>query len=74
MRLRHESILDLIDQVASVVPGGAAALDDLERRLASSVERPEPRQQATVYLRGLLSPAERNNSGPLADISGDATP
>ena len=65
---------DLVDQDAAVVPGGAASLDDLERRLAPYFERAEPRQRAMAYLRGLLSPAERKNSWPLAEISGDATP
>ena len=70
----HESTSDLVDQDASVVPGGAAYLHDLERRLAPYFERTEPRQRAMAYLRGLLSPAERKNSWPLAEISGDATP
>jgi hypothetical protein len=34
MSLRHESSLDLADQDASVVPGGATYLHDIERRLA----------------------------------------
>jgi SRSO17 transposase len=74
MILMHESPLDLADQDASVVPGGAAYLHDLERRLAPYFERTEPRQRAMAYLRGLLSPAERKNSWQLADVSGDATP
>jgi SRSO17 transposase len=57
-----------------VVPGGAAYLDDIERRLAPYFERAEPRQRAMAYLRGLLSPAERKNSWQLAEVSGDATP
>jgi SRSO17 transposase len=65
---------DPVDQEASVVPGGAAYLNDLERRLARYFERTEPRQRAMAYLRGLLSPAERKNSWQLAEISGDATP
>ena len=74
MRLLHESPPDLVDQDASVVPGGAAYVNDLERRLARYFERTEPRQRAMAYLRGLLSPAERKNSWQVADISGDATP
>src|SRR5918992_1327107 len=74
MILMHESTLDLADQDASVVPGGAAYLTDIERRLAPYFERAEPRQRAIAYLRGLLSPAERKNSWQLAEISGDATP
>ena len=74
MILMHESTLDLADQDASVVPGGAAYLHDIERRLASYFERTEPRQRAMAYLRGLLSPAERKNSWQLAEVSGDTTP
>jgi SRSO17 transposase len=74
MMVLHESALDLADQEASVVPGGAAYVHDLERRLARYFERTEPRQRAMAYLRGLLSPAERKNSWQLAEISGDATP
>jgi SRSO17 transposase len=74
MMLMHGSTPDLVEQDASVVPGGAAYLHDLERRLAAFFERAEPRQRAMAYLRGLLSPAERKNSWQLAEISGDATP
>jgi SRSO17 transposase len=74
MMLIHGSTPDLVDQDAAVVPGGAAYLHDLERRLAPYFERTEPRQRAMAYLRGLLSPAERKNSWQLAEISGDATP
>jgi DDE superfamily endonuclease len=74
MMLRHGSTPDLVDQEASVVPGGAAYLHDLERRLAPYVERTEPRQRAIASLRGLLSPAERKTSWQWAASSGDATP
>jgi SRSO17 transposase len=74
MMLMNESTPDLVDQDASVVPGGAAYLHDIERRLAPYFERTEPRQRAMAYLRGLLSPAERKNSWQLAEMSGDATP
>jgi SRSO17 transposase len=62
------------DQDVTAVQGGAAYLPDIERRLAPDVERAEPRQRALASLRGLLSPAERQNSWPLAAVSGDATP
>jgi len=74
MILMHESTPELVDQDASVVPGGAAYLHDIERRLAPYFERTEPRQRAMAYLRGLLSPAERKHSWQLAEVSGDATP
>jgi SRSO17 transposase len=56
------------------VQGGVASLHDIERRLAPSCERAEPRQRALAYLRGLLSLAERKNSWQLAEVRGDATP
>jgi SRSO17 transposase len=68
------STASLVDQDQSVVPGGAAYLNDLERRLAPYFERAEPRQRAMAYVRGLLSPAERKNSWQLAEVSGDTTP
>jgi SRSO17 transposase len=74
MIVMHESTAELVDQDRAVVPGGAAYLHDIERRLAPYFERAEPRQRAMTYLRGLLSPAERKNSWQLAEISGDATP
>jgi hypothetical protein len=64
----------LVDQDRSVVPGGAAYLNDIERRLAPYFERTEPRQRAMAWVRGLLSPAERKNSWQLAEVSGDTTP
>lgn len=70
----HKSTPDLAEQDASVVPGGAAYLHDIERRLAPYFERTEPLQRAMAYLRGLLSPAERKNSWQLAEVSGDTTP
>src|SRR4029453_434672 len=50
-------------------PGGLAFLSDIERRLAPCFERAEPRQRVMASLRGLLSPAERTHSWPLADVS-----
>jgi SRSO17 transposase len=74
MILMQASPPDLSDQDASVVPSGAAYLDDIERRLAPYFERAEPRQRVMAYLRSLLSPAERKNSWQLAEVSGEATP
>jgi SRSO17 transposase len=70
----HASLSELIDPEASVVPGGAASLDEIERRLAPYCARAEPRQRAMADRRGLLSPAERQTSGQWADVRGDATP
>jgi SRSO17 transposase len=74
MRLLHESTRCLVDQDESGSPGGAAYLNDIERRLAPYFERPEPRQRALADLRGLLSPAERKNSWQLAEVSVNDTP
>jgi len=63
-----------MDPDAAAVYGGAAYVADIERRLAPSFERAEPRQRAMAYLRGLLSPAERKNRWQLAEVSGDTTP
>jgi hypothetical protein len=70
----HESLSELSDQDASVVPGGVAYLAEIERRLAPYFERAAPRQRVMASRRGLLSPAERKNSWPLAAVRGDATP
>jgi SRSO17 transposase len=63
-----------LDQDVPVVQGGTAYVADIERRLAPSFARAEPRQRAMAYLRGLLSPAERKNSWQVAEVSGDTTP
>jgi SRSO17 transposase len=62
------------DQDVLAIHGGAAYLNDIERRLAPYFMRTEPRQRALAYLRGLLSPAARKNSWQLAEVMGDATP
>ena len=74
MMLMMEPWAPCVDEDVSAVQGGAAYLTDIERRLAPYVERAEPRQRALAYLKGLLSPAARKNSWPLAEIGGDATP
>jgi predicted metal-dependent phosphoesterase TrpH len=63
-----------VDQAVSVAQGGTASLTDIERRLAPYFERAEPRRHAMAYRRGMLSPAERQNSWQLAEARGDATP
>src|SRR6266850_1268705 len=74
MMLMHEAIPGLVDQDVSAVQGGGASVSEIERRLAPYVARAEPRQRAMASRQGLLSPAERTNSGPVAEVSGDATP
>lgn len=56
------------------VQGGPASVADIERRVAPSVQRVEPRQRAIAYLPGRLSPAARQHRWPLAAVRGDTTP
>jgi len=63
-----------VDQDLSAVQGGAADGPAVERRLAPSVERAEPRQRAMAALQGRLRPAEPKHRWPLAAVSGDPTP
>jgi hypothetical protein len=63
-----------LDQDVSVVQGDPAARDAMARRLRPSCKRSEPRQRAMADRRGWLSPAERTNRWPRADVTGDATP
>jgi SRSO17 transposase len=62
------------DEAANMVQGGLAYLADIERRLGPYFARSESRQRALAYLRALLSPAGRQNSWQLAEVSGEATP
>lgn len=48
--------------------------DDLTQCLAPRFARPEARQQASDYLRGLLSPVERKNGWQLAELLGHSAP
>ena len=59
-----------VDEVAAWAAGLAA----MHARMASRFTRPEPRQRALAYLKGLLSPVERKNGWQLAEYAGDATP
>jgi SRSO17 transposase len=56
------------------VRGWADELDAVGARLSCRFARSEPRRRAVVYLRGLLSGAERKNGWQLAEEAGDATP
>jgi SRSO17 transposase len=58
----------------SVVQGGTTDVTDIARRLGPSVARAETRQRVRTSRRGRLSPAERNNSWPWAEETGEATP
>ena len=52
----------------------ARGLEDVMDRIGARFGRVEPRRRGLAYLRGLLSPAERKNGWPLAEIAGDRTP
>jgi SRSO17 transposase len=56
------------------VQGWAAYLTDMAQRLGPYFARAETRQRVMTYLRGLLSPAERNNSWQMAEVTGETTP
>jgi SRSO17 transposase len=74
MTQRMESTTAPTGQEISVVQGWAAYLTDIAQRLGPYVARAETRQRVMTYLRGLLSPAERNNSWQMAEVTGDTTP
>jgi len=52
----------------------AVGLEKVLERIGPRFARSEPRVRAGVYLRGLLSAAERKNGWTLAEQAGDATP
>jgi SRSO17 transposase len=52
----------------------ASALDPVATRIGKRFPRAEPRQRATAYLRGLLSPIARKNSWQLAEQAGEEPP
>jgi SRSO17 transposase len=49
-------------------------LEQVQDRLGELFVRPEPRQQAGLYLEALLSSAERKNGWQLAEQIGDVRP
>jgi SRSO17 transposase len=54
--------------------GWAHGLEAVAERISRHFPRSEPRERATAYLRGLLSPVERKNGWQLAEQAGDETP
>src|SRR6478735_3515925 len=52
----------------------AAALGEVQRRLAPRFLRAEPRRRARAYVLGLLGDAERKNGWQLAEAAGEAPP
>jgi hypothetical protein len=62
------------DATASTIEGGRAYMADMARRLAPDVARSGSRQRALASLQGLLSEAERQHSGHVAEVCGEPTP
>jgi SRSO17 transposase len=62
------------DVTVAEVVDWAVGLDQVLERIGPRFARAEPRARAGVYLRGLLSAAERKNGWTLAEQAGDATP
>ena len=62
------------DVTVAEVVDWAVGLDQVLERIGPRFARSEPRARAGVYLRGLLSAAERKNGWTLAEQAGDARP
>src|SRR3954465_15392596 len=62
------------DVTVAEVVDWAVGLDQVLPRIGPRFARSEPRARAGVYVRGLLSAAERKNGWTLAEQAGDATP
>jgi SRSO17 transposase len=62
------------DVTVAEVEDWAAGLEKVLERIGGRFARSEPRVRAGVYLRGLLSAAERKNGWTLAEQAGDRTP
>ena len=56
------------------VRGWATELERVAARIGRHFVRPEPRERAVGYVRGLLSGTERKNGWQLAEYLGDVTP
>jgi SRSO17 transposase len=62
------------DVTVAEVEDWAVGLEKVLERIGPRFARAEPRARAGVYVRGLLSAAERKNGWTLAEQAGDATP
>jgi SRSO17 transposase len=62
------------DVTVAEVEDWAVGLEKVLERIGPRFARSEPRARAGVYLRGLLSGAERKNGWTLAEQAGDRTP
>ena len=59
------------DVTVAEVEDWAVGLENLLTRIGPRFARAEPRARAGVYVRGLLSAAERKNGWTLAEQAGD---
>jgi len=62
------------DVTVAEVEDWAVGLEKVLQRIGPRFARSEPRVRAGVYVRGLLSPAERKNGWTLAEQAGDRSP
>src|SRR3954465_4116964 len=62
------------DVTVAEVEDWAVGLEKLLARIGGRFARSEPRARAGVYVRGLLSAAERKNGWTLAEQAGDRSP
>jgi SRSO17 transposase len=62
------------DVTVAEVEDWAGGLEKLLARVGPRFARSEPRVRAGLYVRGLLSGAERKNGWTLAELAGDQTP
>jgi hypothetical protein len=70
----HEGLRAQDDPELEEVVAWATGLEAMHARIADRFARPEPRQRALTYVKGLLSPVERNNGWQLAEHAGERTP
>ncbi|GAC1397138.1 MAG: hypothetical protein NVSMB56_12150 [Pyrinomonadaceae bacterium] len=69
-----KQFIDESNQAITEAQSWAHGLEAVAERISRHFTRSEPRQRATAYLRGLISPVERKNGWQLAEQAGDETP
>jgi SRSO17 transposase len=62
------------DLTVDTVRAWSLELTEVERRLGPQFARGDARRRVGAYLRGLLSPIERQHGWQLAEVNGDDTP
>ncbi len=74
MALQQAGNARCTDVTLETVQAWALWQTDVERRLRPHCTRREAQHRVAAYLRGLLSPIERNNGWHVAEAVGDPTP